>query len=106
MPACNVARGMSSTRPNVAIKASRGPGLGLTRRKGEAAVAHDYGSHAVVDGRRSERIPPKLSVEVGVKIDDARRDRETIHVEYAIGGGVDPADGRDASATDRHVAEE
>ena len=79
--------------------------LRFARRECETAVAGDDGGDAVFVRCRRERIPPKLRVEVGVKIDDTRSDGETADIEDAIGGGIDPANLFDPPIADRHIAE-
>ena len=55
--------------------------LGLARREGDAAVAHHDAGDAVVAAAGSDRVPRQLGVEVGVDVDEARRDEPV--------GGID-----------------
>ena len=91
MPACKLARGIASTRTKVPIK--RVAALRFARRQRQAAVAGDHGGDAMFVGRRTQRVPPKLRVEVGVKIDDPGRHRKPADIEHALRGFIDSADG-------------
>ena len=48
--------------------------LGLERGEGERAVAVDDGRDAVLEGGPGLSIPEQLGVEMGMGIDEARRD--------------------------------
>ncbi len=55
--------------------------FGGRRCKREAAVAHHRGGHAVPARVRARRVPEDLRVEVGVDVDEPRRDHEAVGVD-------------------------
>ena len=85
--------------------------LGRRGRDPEPAVAHHRGRHTE-GGRRGERpVPRDLGVVVGVQVDDARRESQSLGVDLAFPGLADVSDGADAPVAhcdvgpDRFVAE-
>ena len=84
-----------------------GERLGLARterRERHAAVAHDHRRDAVPARRAHERVPTDLGVEMGVEVDEPRRDQPPVRLDD-LGGSrrVDVAHGDDAVAVDRDV---
>ena len=69
----------------------------------DAAVAHHHRRHPVPARRGDDRVPEDLCVEVGVDVDEARRDQTAVGVDRPVRRPVDAADGGDAVARDRHV---
>jgi len=53
---------------------------------------------------RAARVPAELGVEVGVWVDETRRDPAAARVDLLVAAIVDPAHGDDSSAIDGHVA--
>ena len=85
MPSASAEPGMSSTPSISSIELL--VAIGRNRREADAAVAEDRGGHAVPARRREVRVPGRLTVEVGVDVDEARRDGEAVGVELASGTG-------------------
>jgi hypothetical protein len=54
--------------------------LGLRRRQAQTTVADHSGRDAVEAGRSAQRIPKQLGVEMRVRINKTRRQRQTIEV--------------------------
>ena len=77
---------------------------GAAGRDGEAAVADHHARHAERDGRRGERVPDELGVEVRVEIDDARREREPLRVHAGAPGAHVAADRGDAAVRNGEAA--
>ena len=77
--------------------------LGAHRRERHAAVAHHHRRHAVPARRREQRVPADLRVEMGVQVDEARRDQPVGRVDLASAAAVDLADRDDAVAADPDV---
>ena len=74
--------GMSST--DSIISARYALVAGLARRERHAAVAEHDGRDAVPARRRADRVPGELRVEVGVDVDEARRDEPAVGVDLAV----------------------
>ena len=97
-------RGMSST---VSIMpASSSLSLGRHRREGHAAIAEQRRGDAVPAHRRAVRIPADLRIEMGVDVDEARRDGQPVGVDLAPALLRHLADRRDLAVAHRDVARE
>ena len=85
-------------QPDQPLAAVRGGG-----READAAVAEHDSRHAVPEGRREQRIPGDLTVEVGVDVDEAGCDQETVGVDFLTAQVVDLADGSDDTVVNRDI---
>ena len=56
--------------------------------------------------RRQQRIPARLGIEVGVKINEPRRNHVALCVDLAVPRVIDLADLGDGAAVDRDIAGE
>ena len=63
--------------------------FGLTGRKGDAAVAHHHAGDAVVTTTRTDRVPGKLGVEVGMDVDETGRHQLALGVDVDSGAADD-----------------
>jgi len=72
-------------------------------REAYAAIAHHHGGDAVARGRHEALVPGRLSVVVGVDVDEARRDGEPLGVDLLTAGAGKAAEGRDAAVLDAHI---
>ena len=77
--------------------------VGVTGREREPAVAHDHAGHAVVAGGGAVGIPGDLRVEVGVSVDEAGRDDQTVGIELFLALLGDASNRGDAVAGDADV---
>ena len=75
------------------------------RRERHTAVPEHHARHAVPAAARAERIPGDLRVEVRVDVDEPRRHDLALGIELARAAILDRADGGDAVAVDRDVAD-
>ena len=73
------------------------------RRKADAAIAEDHSRDAVPEGRREQRVPGNLAVEVGVDVDEAGRDQEAVGVDFFAAEVVDFTDRGDDAVVNRDV---
>ena len=73
-------------------------------RERDPAVADERRGDAVAGNRRDVRIPTDLRVQVGVHVDEARRDGHTLGVEFLPAGTVHLADDGDGPIVNRKVA--
>jgi hypothetical protein len=78
--------------------------IGFDRRQGQGAIACHDGRHAVFKGRRGEAIPAQLGVEVGVNIDEARRDNLACRVNNPCRPEIDSGRVADATVPNANVA--
>ena len=77
----------------------------LARREGHAAVAEHDRRDAVPARRRADRVPRQLGVEVGVDVDEARRDDAALGVDLAPCSVLDHADLGDPVTVHGQVAD-
>ena len=73
------------------------------RRERDAAVADGDRRDAVPARGRADRIPRELRVEMGVDVDEPRRDEPPVGVDLAPAAVVDRADRGDPVAVDGDV---
>jgi hypothetical protein len=104
MPAFNVFRGMASTRTKLPMSASRPSGLARSQR--QTTIAEDDCGNTMFVRGGAQRVPPDLSVEMSVKVDNARRHRQTVDIQYAPSLLVDSPDGDDPSVANRQIRNE
>ena len=79
--------------------------IGLfARRQRQAAVAGNDRGHAVITRRSRQRVPQQLGIEMGVEVDEARRHRQAVGVDRALGAAADPSGLDDLAVLHRHVA--
>src|SRR5262249_51486029 len=77
---------------------------GTAGGEADAAVAHHHGGDAVVAGRRAERVPRDLRVEMGVDVDEAGRDELAARVDHlGCRAPVVASDADDAAVGHRDV---
>ena len=72
-------------------------------READAAVAEYDGRDAVPEGRREQGVPSDLTVEVGVDVDEARRDEQAGGVDLLSAEVVDFSEGGDDAVVDGDV---
>ncbi len=77
--------------------------VGLHRGEADAAVAHDHRGDALPRGRGQQRVPGDLAVVVGVDVDPARRDQQTVGVQLLAPGAGDLAHEADPTVVHGHV---
>ena len=77
----------------------------FARRQRQAAVAGNHRGDAMITRRRRQRIPQKLRIEVGVKIDEPWRHRQPIGVDDTLGAAADAAGLDDLAVLHCDVAE-
>ena len=73
------------------------------RRKTDTTIAEDDGAHAVMDARAEGLIPARLPVEVGVDIDEARRQPGARSIDTLLRLPCDMADFGDETVLDADV---
>ncbi len=78
-------------------------GLRPHRREAHAAIAHHGRRHAVPAARGEARVPGRLSVVVGVDVDEAGRHEQTIGVDLLAPPPRDRTERDDRRPVDRHV---
>ena len=94
--------GIPSTRASIGMRYA--PTRVGERRDREPAVAGDCGRDAVQRRRAQGGIPERLRVEVGVHVDEARRDHTAFGLDDPLRGRVDLTDRDDPTAGDTDVA--
>ena len=77
--------------------------VGARRREADAAVPEDGRGHAVPARRCQVRVPGRLPVEVGVHVDEPRRDQQPVGVDDASRAIVGASHVDDHAALDRYV---
>src|SRR2546429_1829551 len=77
--------------------------LGTQRRQRQAAVAGQDRGHAVPDGGRAEPVPERLNVVMGVEVDDAGSDEQSLGIDRPVGRAANAANLRDRSVLDRDI---
>jgi hypothetical protein len=77
----------------------------LERRQRQRAVAGHDGRDAMFERRARGTVPQHLHVEMGVRIDEARRDDATLRIDGAFRIATDIADGGDPAILHGHVGE-
>src|SRR5262245_32588920 len=69
----------------------------------QTTIAEDDGGYTMFVRGGAQRVPPDLSVEMSVKVDNAWRQRKTVDVQYARGRLVDSSDCDDPSVANRQI---
>src|SRR3546814_6590941 len=80
--------------------------VGPRGREADAAIAHDDGGDAVPTRRRHFLVPRRLSVIMGMDVDEAGGDDPAARVDLFAPGGQVRADRDDAVAVDRDIRRE
>ena len=101
-PSARAVPGMSSTPSSSPM--SQSWRSGARGREADAAVAHRDRRHPVERGRRDDRVPGDLAVEMRVDVDEAGRDDRPVRVDLPCPALVDGADRGDHPVGDRDVA--
>src|SRR5262249_48092916 len=57
----------------------------LHRREADPAIAEQHGGYAVPTRRRQQRIPHRLAVVMGMRVDPARRHEKPVGIDLALG---------------------
>src|SRR5262245_58614236 len=78
----------------------------LARSQRQSAIAEDDSGNTMLVRGGAQRVPPDLSVEMSVKIDNARRHRQTVDVQYARGRLVDSSYCDDPPVANRQIRNE
>jgi len=82
------------------------PVLWQDRREADAAVAHHHGRDPVPARRSELGVPRRLTVVVGVDVDESRGDEVTVGVDLACAAAIGLPDCRDHAAGHRDIADE
>jgi len=77
--------------------------IGLARRQRKATVAHEDAGDTVPARTCAHRIPGHLRVHVGVPVNEAGRDDQSVGVDGACRGLIDSSDFGDAPGADADI---
>ncbi len=78
--------------------------VGAGGREADAAIAHHDRGDAMPGRWREFSVPGRLTVIVGVDVDEAGRDEEAARVDLILAGRCDLADGGDDAVVDGDIA--
>ncbi len=101
MPSASATGSMSSARSR--FRTTNARSAVAHRREREAAIAHHGGRHAVPARTAPAGVPEHLRVHVGVAVDEAGRDHETVGVDLGRTAVADAADEGDPVPDDADV---